>query len=171
MTAYDFKLTFALPDADADADAAAYLDALFEAGCDDATVGIGKPGSLGLAFTREAESAENALKSAIEAVKKAVPGAELIEVTPDLVNLSDLAQMVGCTRQNIRKYAIGEVRSAKARFPAPAFASPQTVWHFYNIACWLNKYTDLHPPREVIETSRVAYALNLERQNKLLEAN
>jgi hypothetical protein len=81
---YEFELTFSLPDADADP--ASFLDALFEAGCDDATVGVGRRGAIGLDFTREAASARDAFSSAIEDVKRAIPGAVLVEAKPDLAN-------------------------------------------------------------------------------------
>jgi len=77
---YDFVLTFALEN---DADPEQYLGTLYEAGCDDASVGIGKIGSIALDFPRESDSAEAAVKSAIADVKKAIPHAKLIKVVPD----------------------------------------------------------------------------------------
>lgn len=82
MKEYDFTLKFDLPDPNEDPDH--YVDALYEAGCDDASVGIGQPGRIGLNFIREADSASDAILSAIASVKKAIPGARLIEATPDL---------------------------------------------------------------------------------------
>lgn len=84
---YEFVLKFSL--ADQEVDSSGYLDALFEAGCDDATVGVGKRGSIALVFSREASSAEEAVRSAILDVQKAIPDAELTEIKPDLVNLAD----------------------------------------------------------------------------------
>ena len=49
-TKFEFDLVFALPDKTADEDA--ILDALYEAGYDDAAVGLGAPGLIGLGFTR-----------------------------------------------------------------------------------------------------------------------
>ena len=42
-------------------------------------------------FSREAGSAKIALFSALEDVKRAVPGAKLIEAAPDFVSLTDVA--------------------------------------------------------------------------------
>jgi len=78
MSDYEFTLTFSLPESDAEQ----YLDALFEAGCDDALIGIGQAGSIALDFVRDSESASMAVESAIENVKAAIPAAELIEVKP-----------------------------------------------------------------------------------------
>lgn len=57
----------------------AALDALFEAGCDDAT--FGSAGSVQTAeFDREAADFADAVASAIKAVESAVPGARVTEV-------------------------------------------------------------------------------------------
>ena len=89
MTEFDFILKFDLPDPETDPDK--FVDALFEAGCDDATVGIGQHGRVALNFTREAATALEAVASAIADVRKAIPGARLVEATPDLVGLTDIA--------------------------------------------------------------------------------
>src|SRR5882757_1581296 len=110
---YEFELRFKLP-AD-DADASELVERLGEAGCGDAVVGIGQPGRIALRFTREAESAKRALISALEDVKKAIPAATLIEAGPDFVGLTDVADMLGMSRQNIRKLMLTHAAS----FPAP----------------------------------------------------
>lgn len=81
MRKYEFVLTFRLPRADADPNT--YLDALYEGGCDDAMVGTAKLGKIGLEFVRQAASAHDAVNSAIEDVKNAIPGAHLVEAGPD----------------------------------------------------------------------------------------
>lgn len=52
---------------------------LAAAGCEDCLVGIGVPGRLGLHFTREADSMEAAVESALADVRRALPGAVLDE--------------------------------------------------------------------------------------------
>lgn len=131
MTEFQFALKFALPDPSSNPDE--YLDALFEAGCDDALVGVGQHGSIGLDFTREAKNAMSAVRSAIRNVKKAIPNAELIEVSPDLVGLADIASILGCTRQNVRKLA----SSPKSRFPSPAHTGGHaSLWHLVDVLGW-----------------------------------
>ena len=76
---YDFVLMIKV--ADEGADASDLVERLGEAGCDDAVVGIGQPGRIALNFTREADSAQQALISALEDVRRAVPAAELIEAS------------------------------------------------------------------------------------------
>jgi hypothetical protein len=74
---YEFELRFKFPADEADSDE--LVERLGEAGCNDALIGVGRPGRIALWFTREADSAEDALVSAQEDVKKAIPTAELIE--------------------------------------------------------------------------------------------
>ena len=50
---------------------------LADAGCEDGLVGIGQAGRLGLHFTREADSMEAAVESALADVRRALPGAVL----------------------------------------------------------------------------------------------
>ena len=83
MKEYDFTLKFDLPDPGENPER--YVDSLYEAGCSDASVGIGQVGRIGLNFIREASSAFDAVSSAISDVKKAIPNARLIEVTPSLM--------------------------------------------------------------------------------------
>ena len=99
---FEFDLIFALPRKDLDQDA--ILDALFEAGCDDAVVGLGAPGLVGLAFTRSGESAGEVIAGAMEAALSALPeGAKLREVKPDLVSQGDVASRLRVSRQALQK--------------------------------------------------------------------
>jgi gas vesicle protein len=99
---FEFDLIFALPRRDMDQDS--ILDALFEAGCDDAVVGVGTPGLIGLAFTRSGERADKVISGAVEAVLSALPeGAKLREVKPDLVSQGDIAARLRVSRQSLQK--------------------------------------------------------------------
>ncbi|MDU6389703.1 MAG: DNA-binding protein, partial [Pantoea sp.] len=91
------------------------LQRLIEAGCDDALVGSGVPGKVALEFTREAPSAKRAVLSAIQEVQSAVPDAQLIEAAPDFVGLTDVADIIGVSRQNMRKLML----SHSPHFPPP----------------------------------------------------
>ena len=74
---FDFTMRFLLPEDEADFDT--LVERLAAGGCDDATVGTGRPGRIALAFTREAPTATDAMLSAIADVKKAIPRARLID--------------------------------------------------------------------------------------------
>jgi hypothetical protein len=75
---YDFTLLFQLP-----ADGLGpvkWVDVLFEAGCNDATVGVGRSGVIALNFSREAKQLDAARSSAILDVESAIPDAKLIVI-------------------------------------------------------------------------------------------
>ena len=92
MNKYEFTPTFLLLNSMDDSQQ--YLDALYIAGCDDALVCTSQSDRISLAFLREAESAKAGIKTAIENVNTAIPGAELIEASPDLVGLTDIAEIL-----------------------------------------------------------------------------
>jgi predicted DNA-binding transcriptional regulator AlpA len=167
---YTFTLTFRL--ADRSDDPGKLLDALFQAGCDDASVGVGQHGMVGLDFTRSAASAVEALRSAIRNVRTAIPGAVLVHAGPDLVGLSDMAEIFGFSRQNMRKYATGRSASHDT-FPAPAIMGEPSLWHLAEIASWLRLNTTVQPPPDVLEMSKAAARINFEvereRLKKILE--
>ena len=74
-------------------------DALFEAGCDDATFSI-KYGLLYAEFSRNSKSLKDAILSAIHDVRKANINADVIRVDEcNLVTQSDIARRIGRSRQ------------------------------------------------------------------------
>jgi hypothetical protein len=75
---YGFTLT--IEGADVLSDEA--LDALYEAGCGDATFGVSN-GVQTADFDREASDFADAVWSAIKAVERAVPGARVIDIHRD----------------------------------------------------------------------------------------
>jgi hypothetical protein len=83
---YEFTLKYTL--SDEESDAGALVERLAEAGCDDALVGMGRKGRIALNFIREAAFAKEAIISALTDVKRVIPHARLLEVTPDFVGLS-----------------------------------------------------------------------------------
>ncbi|MGH8895502.1 MAG: helix-turn-helix transcriptional regulator [Egibacteraceae bacterium] len=140
MPTYSFTLIVA--GADLQTDAA--QDALFEAGCDDATFGV-SAGVQHAAFDREAPSFFEALRSAIAAVETAVPGARMIRVEPDeLVTMSEIADRVGRTRESIRLLVAGE--RGPGGFPAPASrpTARNPLWRWPQVARWLNEQLGVH---------------------------
>jgi hypothetical protein len=99
---FEFDIVVSLPKG-AD-DEAAIIDALFEAGCDDAVVGLGASGIIGLGFTRAGEDAEVVISGAVTQVLSALPtGTQLREVKPDLVSLADVAARLSVSRQALQK--------------------------------------------------------------------
>lgn len=155
MREYDFILKFRLPDTDADPEQ--FVDALAEAGCDDATIGIGQRGRIALNFTREARSALEAVRSAVRDVKRAIPGVQLVEAAPDFVGLSDVADLVGCTRQNIRKLMLTNI----ATFPVAVHEGAQSLWHLRPVLDWFAETQKRSIDRALVEVSGVAMKINI----------
>ena len=161
---YDFTLKFAL--AEGDSDAAAIVERLGASGCDDALVGTGIPGRIALSFTREAASAEDAVLSALADVKRAVPSARLIEAGPDFVGLTEVAGLVGMSRQNMRKLML----SHAASFPPPVHEGSASIWHLALVLQWLEDRGGYRVPAATLAVSRMAMQLNLARDSGLASA-
>ena len=114
---------------------------------------------------------EEAVRSAIENVLAAIPEAQLIEISPDLVNLADLADVLGCSHQNIRKYAAGEIRTVKAAFPEPVHAGGNSsLWRLAEVLSWFEANTEIRPPKPVFNLSWVSSSKNIEVQQQRLNA-
>jgi hypothetical protein len=161
---YEFVLKFKLPEGSADTNA--LVERLGEAGCDDAAVGIGQPGRIALNFTREADSAQQAIISALEDVKRAIPNAELIEASPDLAGLTDIAEFVGVTRQNMRKLMVSHAKT----FPAPIHEGSLALWHLAPVLEWLSDRAGYAIEQRLIEIARTAMQINVAKESHRLEA-
>lgn len=159
---YTFTLKYQLAADDCEPDG--IVERLGEAGCDDALVGIGLPGRLALEFTREAASAEAAVSSALADVRRAVPSAKLIEAAPDLVGLTDAAEIVGVSRQNMRKLMLAYPGS----FPAPVHEGSASIWHLVDILSWLQSRGNYRLAQEVLEVAEVAMQVNLAKETRRL---
>ncbi|MEG4803980.1 DNA-binding protein [Microcoleus sp. ARI1-B5] len=76
MNEYDFTLKFKLENSLDDPDD--FIERLYAGGCDDALIGVGNKGYVALNFIREASSAYEAISSAINDVKRVVPGINIV---------------------------------------------------------------------------------------------
>jgi predicted DNA-binding transcriptional regulator AlpA len=160
---YDFTLKFKLQAATDSIEQ--LIERLGEAGCDDATVGMGPSGRIALNFTREAPSASDAVLSAIRDIRGAIPGAELIEAAPDYVGLTDVADLVGMSRQNLRK-----LMASHLDFPTPVHTGTHSqVWHLENVLQWLQARATYQIEPQLIEVAQVAQQCNLAREASKLE--
>ena len=155
---YIFTLKYQFTEHDNDPDE--LVERLGEAGCDDALVGIGQPGRLALEFTREAESAQEAVRSALADVKRAIPSAKLVEAVPDFVGLTDVAEIMGVSRQAMRKLML----SHAATFPAPVHEGSASIWHLAEVLGWLEEKGGYALERKMLETARAALEVNLARE-------
>jgi predicted DNA-binding transcriptional regulator AlpA len=162
---YKFVLNFTLPGARDNPER--YRDVLHSSGCGDAAVEIGQYGMIGLDVTCAADSAEDAVRSAVENVRTAIPGATLVQAGPDLVGLSEMAAIFGFSRQNMRKYAIGQSGGPRT-FPLPVVVGDPSLWHLAEIIAWLKLHTRVQPPERVLEVSKAAAKLNFEVEKQRL---
>lgn len=157
---YLFTLNYLLPAEDCDT--LQLVERLGAADCTDVLVGTGVAGRLALEFSREAESAEAALLGALGDIKRIIPEARLVEASPDFVGLSEIAEIVGVSRQNMRKLMLGHAES----FPLAIHEGSTSLWHLAEVLSWLDSkggYPLKHP---VIEVARVAQQVNAAKESK-----
>jgi hypothetical protein len=160
---YEFTLKLALPANHRPIDD--LVEHLGENGCEDALVGIGQAGRIALEFNREADSAKSAIFSALAAVKAVIPGAKLLEVTPDFVGLSDIADCVGVTRQNMRKLTL----THKDHFPVPVHEGSAALWHLSPVLVWLRENANYTISPMLLEVAHIAMQINLAKEASQIE--
>ncbi|HEV2857641.1 MAG TPA: hypothetical protein VGW80_04475 [Solirubrobacterales bacterium] len=115
------------------------VNALYEAGCDDALFGERHATPFG-EFDREAPNFSTAVWSAIRTVESAVPALRVVRVEPDdLVSLTVIASRTGRSRESVRLLASG--KRGPGGFPEPlAWIDASTrVWQWSNVAIWFNE--------------------------------
>jgi predicted DNA-binding transcriptional regulator AlpA len=125
-----------------DPEAEDFADRFFNAGCDDATISFQK-GHIVVDFARDAESLEDAIASAVEAVNKT--GAKVDRVEPDpLVSLADMAARTGMTRSAMTHYSQGK-RAKDFPTPIAKVTSESPLWDWATVAKWMyqNKKLEL----------------------------
>lgn len=155
MKEYDFTLKYRLGNVIEDAEQ--YLNALAESGCDDAVVGIGENGRISLNFIREAESALDAITSAVSNVQKAIPDAKLVEATPDFVGITDIAKLFGFSRQYMRKL----IQVKGASFPEPVHEGKPSLWHLTDVLAWFQEIESRDIESAVYEVAKINMQLNI----------
>lgn len=160
----EYTFTFKYRLAELDCGHADIVERLGTAGCDDALIGVGQPGRLALEFTREADSAEAAMVSALADVKGAVPSAKLIEAAPDFVGLTDVADVIGVTRQNMRKLMLSHAMS----FPAPVHEGSSAVWRLADVLSWLQAKGSYTLEQSVLEVAVATMQINLVKETRQL---
>lgn len=155
---YQFTLKYQL--AEEDCEHNAIVERLGEAGCEDAHIGLGQPGRIALEFTRDAPSAEAAVISALTDVKLAIPTAKLIEASPDLVGITDVADLIGVSRQYMRKLIMSNAMS----FPAPVHEGMGAVWHLANVVDWLTAKGSYPIDAKLADTAMATMQVNIAKE-------
>lgn len=153
---FEFTLRFQLSEAVTDDEA---LERLGAAGCTDTLVGTGVAGKLSLMYCREAENAQQAIRDALAEVTQALPDAELIEASPDLVGLTDIAELIGVSRQNMRKLML----THSPQFPRPIHDGKTALWHLVDVVEWLNQRGSSRVTPGISELAYATLQLNLQQ--------
>jgi predicted DNA-binding transcriptional regulator AlpA len=154
---YIFTLKYKLPTNETDIDE--LVDRLYTENCDDALIGLGVPGRIALEFSREAESAESAIISAHEDILKTIPGAQFIEALPDYVGITDIADIVSVSRQQVRKIYQSNLES----FPSPVHEGKSVIWHLSEVLKWISVNKKYNIDSALYEVSRITTQLNCEK--------
>jgi hypothetical protein len=123
---------------------ASQLDALYEAGFDDAAFGQER-GSPIAEFDRESSTMAEAIASAIR-------GLEAAGLTPlriidnDLVTLADIADRIHQSRESVRRYATGE--RGEGQFPPPLNPDRDgtAFYRWTEVAPWIRDNLHLDVP-------------------------
>lgn len=141
-------------------------DALFEAGCDDATLSV-QYGLVYMEFSRQAPSLKDAILSAIRDVRKANIGADVWRVDAcDLVTPAEIARRINRSRQLVHQYMTGQ--RGPGGFPPPAchLTDGAPLWQWCAVSFWLSQ-NDMIRPEQLGEAEVVAvinYVLDLAHQ-------
>ena len=120
------------------------IDLLFEAGCDDATIGC-SDGVQYVDFDREADALEDAILSAVDDLEK-LEGVEVLRIADaGLASLADVAARVGRTRESVRLLVSGA--RGPGGFPKPVTdpRSRYRLWRWSEVAHWFKEYRGEFP--------------------------
>jgi hypothetical protein len=118
------------------------LNALYEAGLDDATFAVEQDGAVLAMFDRSGPSQEDAVLTAIRDVEKSDIGAHVLRVCADddWLTASEIAERTGRSRASIRLLALGE--RGPGGFPEPAARKGSTnpLWRWNEVADWFEGF-------------------------------
>lgn len=144
------------------------LDAFFEAGCDDATF-ASRCGRIVATFSRSAPSLKDAILSAIQCIRKADVGADVLRVDHcSLITQADIARKIGRSRQLVHQYMTGT--RGPGGFPPPVseISDGTWLWSWSEVASWLwqNSMIKEDVLRDVQQLEAINSVLEIEWQKK-----
>lgn len=142
-------------------------DALFESGCDDATLSI-QHGAARLEFSRTAPSFKDAILTAIHDVCHAGHGIGVVQVDEcNLVTQAEIARRIGRSRQLVSQYIMG--MRGPGHFPPPTCHLSETtpLWRWCEVSFWLSQ-NDMIRPDMLMEAEVVSIVNNaLDRRHQV----
>jgi hypothetical protein len=90
-----------------------------------------------LAVSGTGRDSYEAASRLVSSLTAALPGLRVIRLDPELVGISDIAQRIGHSRQNVQQWVNGE-RNGNRPFPAPeGCAGRSLVWRWADVNEWL----------------------------------
>ena len=92
-------------------------------------------------------------------VKAALPEAQLVEASPDFVGLTDVAQVLGLSRQNMHKL----MNKYRHSFPSPVHEGSTTIWRLAQVLSWLQARGSYELEDSLIELAQATMQVNLAR--------
>jgi hypothetical protein len=129
---YEFTLVI-----EADAATDEMVDRLYEAGCDDATIGRQHGQTIAM-FDRVAKTYGDAIASAVKDVQKAGYSVARV-VADDMLTQADIARKTGMSRQMISLLVAG--KRGPGGFPAPEVceSTERPLWRLNKVADWFRR--------------------------------
>ena len=90
-----------------------------------------------LAVSGPGRDSREAAATLVSRLAAALPGLRMVRLDPELVGISDIAQRIGHSRQNVLQWVNGE-RNGSRPFPAPeGCAGRSLVWRWADVNEWL----------------------------------
>ena len=133
-------------------------DALFAAGCDDATPSVCY-GRVWMEFSRAAPSYKDAVISAIRDVRKAGIGADVAQIDEcNLVTQAEIARRADKSPQYVQQLVSGQ--RGPGRFPPPVchLSEKTLLWQWCEVSFWLSENNVIR--RDVFDEAQVTHAIN-----------
>jgi len=91
--------------------------------------------------------------------------ARLVEVCPDSVGLTDIAELVGVSRQNMRQLSLAHAKT----FPMPFHSGNAELWHLAHVLEWLTERGTYRIEQSLLDVARVAMQINLVKESTLIQ--
>jgi len=158
MKTYSFTIACAPAEGGRDSDQ--IVDALFEAGCDDALV-VERAGAFIVEFDREAATFAKAIFTAFDAICQA--GLRPVRIEPDpLVSATEIAERSGLTRAAISNYVKG-TRGQGFPIPVARLDTTSPLWQWTEVMRWLQGNT-----QAPIKSDDILFARWIDRANGIL---
>src|SRR5229473_6412586 len=90
---------------------------------------------------------------------------ELLEVTPDFVGMTEVAEMLDVSRQNIQRLK----QAHPFNFPTPVHEGNAAVWHLAHLLEWFKGRASYDIDQALLDVAHTAMQINLAKEAKQME--